>query len=219
MLVLAVHGSPAPGAGRTTARLVQGLDRPTLVGHLDVQRPSLADVLARHPGAVVVPLLLGEGYHRRVDIPAIARRFHCTVTAGLAGEPAVARAVHERLLEAGGPGDAIVVAGAGSTWPGGVDGTRAVTRELSRAHPNLPVVDAYCSAAHPSVPDRVAQLRAAGFRRITIATHLLAPGRFTRVLEETGGVHAVSAPIADHPLIARLVLNRYESVRPEVLAA
>ncbi|MCX5381904.1 sirohydrochlorin chelatase [Streptomyces sp. NBC_00083] len=219
MLVLAVHGSPAPGTGRTIARLVQRLDRPALVGHLDAQCPSLADVLARHPGATVVPLLLGNGYHRTVDIPALTRRHHCTLTEGLAGEPDVARAVHERLVAAGGPGDAIVVAGAGSTRPGGIDGTRAVARELSRTHPDLPVVDAYCSAARPTVPDRVEALRRAGFRRITIATHLLAPGRFTRALEATPGVHAVSAPIADHPLIARLVLNRYESVRPEVLAA
>ncbi|GHB41748.1 hypothetical protein GCM10010331_31350 [Streptomyces xanthochromogenes] len=223
MLVIAVHGSSAPGAGATIARLVRALDRPALIAHLDVQRPSLADVLARNPGAVVVPLLLGEGYHRRVDVPAVARRFHCTVTAGLAGEPDVARAVHDRLLAAGGPGDAVVVAGAGSTRPHGNDGTRAVARELSAAHPDIPVLDAYCSAAHPSVRERVEQLRGAGFRRITIATHLLAPGRFTHALDEIReaipGVHAVSAPIADHPLLARLVLNRYESVRPEVLAA
>ncbi|RCH65777.1 sirohydrochlorin chelatase [Streptomyces sp. SDr-06] len=219
MLVLAVHGSSAPEAGETIARLVRTLPVPTLVAHLDVQRPTLADVLARNPGAIVVPLLLGDGYHRHVDIPSVARRHRCTVTDGLAGEPDVARAVHERLLAAGGPGDAIVVAGAGSTRPHGIDGTGAVVRELSAAHPDIPVLDAYCAAASPTVPERVGHLRAAGFRRITLAAHLLAPGRFTRALEATPGVHAVSAPIADHPLLARLVLNRYESVHPEVLAA
>lgn len=223
MLVVAVHGSTAPEAAATVGRLVRALGVPALVGHLDGQRPSLADVLARNPGATVVPLLLGDGFHRRVDIPAVARRFRCTVTDGLAEEPDVARAVHERLLAANGPGDAVVVAGAGSTRPHGNDGTRAVVGELSAAHPDIPVLDAYCAAASPTVPERVAQLENAGCRRITIAAHLLAPGRFTRALDAlaaaTSGVHAVSAPIADHPLLARLVLNRYESVRPEVLAA
>ncbi|MFG3285058.1 sirohydrochlorin chelatase [Streptomyces sp. NPDC048111] len=219
MLVIAVHGSALPGADGTIDRLVHALPTPAVVGHLDLQRPGLAEVLAHRPGAVVVPLLLGDGYHRSVDLPAVARRFRCTVTPGLAGEPDVARAVDDRLCAAGGPGDAVVVAGAGSTRPGGRDGTLAVVRELRSAHPGVRVVDAYCAGAEPTVPQRVAQLRRAGYRRISIAAHLLAPGRFTRVLEATAGVDAVSAPIADHPLIARLVLNRYESAGPEVLAA
>ncbi|MGW1934819.1 CbiX/SirB N-terminal domain-containing protein, partial [Streptomyces sp. NPDC001919] len=90
-LVLAVHGSTVPAAGATIARLaaaVRGLTGgPVAVGHLDHQAPSLACVLAERPGAVVVPLLLGDGYHRTVDIPAVARPLDCTVTRGLSGEP------------------------------------------------------------------------------------------------------------------------------------
>ncbi|MFC5722356.1 sirohydrochlorin chelatase [Streptomyces gamaensis] len=218
MLVLAVHGSAVPQASAVIGRLARSLGVPVAVGHLDIQRPRLAEVLARHPGAVVVPLLLGDGYHRRVGIPATARRFGCTVTPGLAGEPGVARAVHRRLLAAGGPGDAVVVAGAGSSRPSGNDGTRAVVRQLSAAHPDIPVLDAYCSAASPTVPERVEQLGRAGYRRVCVATHLLAPGRFTRALEATPGVTAVSAPLADDPVIARLVLSRYESARRDAYA-
>ncbi len=126
-LVLAVHGSAVPGAGATIARLADSVrgrtGAPVTVGHLDHQAPSLPYVLADRPGAVVVPLLLGDGYHRTVDIPAVARSFDCAVTRGLSGEHAVALALYDRLRAAGGPADTVVVAGAGSSRPGGNDGT------------------------------------------------------------------------------------------------
>ncbi|MGW6395139.1 sirohydrochlorin chelatase [Streptomyces sp. NPDC055103] len=82
----------------------------------------------------LVPLLLGDGYHRTVDIPAVARHFDCTVTRGLSGEHAVALALYDRLRAAertaDGPADAVVVAGAGSSRPGGNDGTLTAVRQL-----------------------------------------------------------------------------------------
>ena len=227
MLVLAVHGSAAPEAATTIGRLTDRLAETTgvrpVVGHLDVQRPSLAEVLARHPGAVVVPLLLGDGYHRKVDVPAVATAHGCVVTEGLSGERDVTLAVLARLreAEAGHAGacstsasdsasasaDAIVVAGAGSSRPGGNDGTLAVVDQL-RALRGVPVTPAYCSAAEPTVPEAVARLHAEGHRRVTVATHLLAPGRFTHALAHSGA-WTVSAPLADHPRIARLVAERY----------
>jgi sirohydrochlorin ferrochelatase len=236
MLVLAVHGSAAPEGAATIGRLADRLaDRLAAttgvrlaVGHLDVQRPSLAEVLARHPGAVVVPLLLGDGYHRKVDVPAVVAAHRCVVTEGLSGERDVTLAVLARLREAEagvGPGagraaacfasaDAIVVAGAGSSRPGGNDGTLAVADQL-RALRGVPVVPAYCSAAEPTVPEAVARLRAEGHRRIAVATHLLAPGRFTHALADSGA-WAVSAPLADHPRIARLVAERYAGAADRV---
>ncbi|MFJ6698234.1 sirohydrochlorin chelatase [Streptomyces sp. NPDC091272] len=215
MLVLAVHGSAVPEAAATIGRLVDRLTerigaRPS-VGHLDVQRPTLGEVLAEHPGAVVVPVLLGDGYHRRVDVPAVARAYDCTVTEGLGGARDVTLAVHARLRQAesplGGFADAIVVAGAGSSRPGGNDGTLTVVEQLHMLR-DVPVVPAYCSAAGPTAAEAVRQLRAQGHRRIAVATHLLAPGRFTHALAECGA-WTVSAPVADHPRIARLVAERY----------
>ncbi|GHA08793.1 hypothetical protein GCM10010329_34490 [Streptomyces spiroverticillatus] len=223
MLVLAVHGSAVPEAAATIGRLAARLEQTTggrpVVGHLDVQRPSLDEVLAEHPGAVVVPVLLGDGYHRKVDIPAVARAYDCTVTEGLSGERDVTLAVHARLREAeaslGKWADAIVVAGAGSTRPGGNDGTLAVVEGL-RDLRDVPVVPAYCSAAEPTVPEAVASLRAEGHRRIAVAAHLLAPGRFTHALAGCGA-WVVSEPVADHPRIARLVADRYTAGRGELL--
>ncbi|MFE5790940.1 sirohydrochlorin chelatase [Streptomyces sp. NPDC056503] len=225
-LVLAAHGSAVPGAAAATARLAGAVRRltgvPVTVAHLDHQVPSLPWVLAGRPGAVVVPLLLGDGYHRSVDVPAVAGRFDCLVTPGLGGESAVALALCERLREAeraaGAPADAVVVAGAGSSRAGGNGGTLAAAEELGRLVP-VPVAVAFCSAASPSPAEAVARARAEGFRRVAVAAHLLAPGRFSRALEGLPGAHAVSAPLVDHPRLARLVAARYGAAldRPEAV--
>ncbi|MEU8760863.1 CbiX/SirB N-terminal domain-containing protein [Streptomyces sp. NPDC048659] len=219
-LVLAVHGSAVPEAGATVARLADAVGRltgaPVAVAHLDHQKPSLPYVLADRPGAVVVPLLLGDGYHRTVDIPSVACHFDCAVTPGLRGEPGVGLALHDRLRAAeraaGGPADAVVVAGAGSSRPGGNDGTLRALDQLAHLIP-VPVAAAYCSATGPAAPpvaDAVASLHARGFRRIAVAAHLLAPGRFTQALAALPDVWAVSAPLADHPRIACVVAKRYK---------
>ncbi|MFE1267255.1 sirohydrochlorin chelatase [Streptomyces sp. NPDC058758] len=217
-LVLAAHGSAVPGAGAVTERLARGVRRltgaPVAVGHLGHQEPSLASVLDGRPGAVVVPLLLGDGYHRTVDVPAVARRFGCVLTPGLCDARAVAPALRDRLRAAeraaGGPADAVVVAGAGSSRPGGNDGTLAAAERLGRLLA-VPVSVAYCSAASPAPAEAVARARAEGFRRVAVAAHLLAPGRFSRSLEALPEAYAVSAPLAGHPRLARLVADRYEA--------
>lgn len=218
-LVLAVHGSAVAEAGATVGRLADAVRRltgaPVAVGHLDHQEPSLPSVLADRPGALVVPLMLGDGYHRTVDIPAVARHFDCAVTPGLSGEPGVGVALYDRLRAAeraaGGPADAVLVAGAGSSRPGGNDGTRAALDHLAHLLP-VPVTAAYCSANGPAAPpvaEAVAALHARGFRRIAVAAHLLAPGRFTHALAALPDVWAVSEPLADHPRVAGVVARRY----------
>ncbi|MFI8514906.1 sirohydrochlorin chelatase [Streptomyces sp. NPDC085460] len=217
-LVLAAHGSAVAEAAAATARLAGAVRRltgaPVTVAYLDHRLPSLPAVLAGRPGAVVVPLLLGDGFHRTVDVPAVAGRFACSVTPGLRGERAVALALYERLRAAeraaGGPADAVVVAGAGSSRPGGNDGTLVAAEQLGRLLA-VPVSVAYCSAVSPAPAEAVARARADGFRRVAVAAHLLAPGRFSRGLEALRDVCAVSAPLADHPRLARLVAARYEA--------
>lgn len=173
---------------------------------------------------MVVPLLLGDGFHRRVDIPAVLEGTGCVLTEGLSGERDVARAVHGRLREAErrrGPytrADAVIVAGAGSSRPGGNAGTQACAAQLAAllecdSGPDpVPVVPAYLTSAGPTVPEALARLQAAGYRRIAVAAHLLAPGRFTHALGGSGA-WTVSEPLADHPRLAGLVLSRYESAR------
>lgn len=80
----------------------------------------------------------------------------------------------------------------------------------------MPVSAAYCSASAPTPAEAVALLHARGFRRVAVAAHLLAPGRFTRTLASVPGTWAVAAPIADHARVARLVAVRYASAGAEV---
>ncbi|GGZ49519.1 sirohydrochlorin chelatase [Streptomyces subrutilus] len=226
MLVIAVHGSAVPAAAATFRRLTGAIEALSgvraVVGHLDVQSPSLAEVVRAHPGAVVVPLLLGDGYHRRVDIPAVLAGTGCTLTEGLGGGDGIALALHGRLYDAErrrspyARADAVVVAGAGSSRPGGNTGTQdcaarlaaLLARDRGPGPAPVPVVPAYLTSAGPTVPEALARLRAAGYRRVAVAAHLLAPGRFTRALAGCGA-WTVSEPLADHPRVARLVLERY----------
>ncbi|KAB1981217.1 sirohydrochlorin chelatase [Streptomyces triticiradicis] len=241
-LVLAVHGSADPAAAAVTGLLADAVTalggvRPQ-VGCLEERQPapgvrpgprwpSLDGLLDRLAGrgqerAVVVPLLLGDGFHRRVDVPAVLakpRTLRCTLTRGLSGEPDVALALYDRLRAAeqaaGGRADAVVLASAGSRRPDGTAGARIAAGQLrsllTAAHggePAVPVPPAYCSAARPTVPEAVAGLRAAGHRRVAVATHLLAPGRFSGELRDAGA-WAVAEPLGAHPRIARLVVRRY----------
>lgn len=67
------------------------------------------------------------------------------------------------------------------------------------------------------MPEAVAGLRARGYRRVAVATYLLTPGRYADSLA-AAGAWAVSEPLADHPLVARLVLRRYAVATASVVA-
>ncbi|WNE96401.1 CbiX/SirB N-terminal domain-containing protein [Streptomyces luomodiensis] len=111
-LVAVAHGSRNPEALRTVTAL---LDRvralrpglPVRLGHIELNQPLLTDTLAALRGAaVLVPLLLGRGYHIKQDIPAaVAAAPHLSVriAAPLGPDPLLAEALHARLAEAGWP--------------------------------------------------------------------------------------------------------------------
>ncbi|MET9293594.1 CbiX/SirB N-terminal domain-containing protein [Streptomyces sp. NPDC003077] len=239
-LVLAVHGSALPQAVRPiellALKVTQWYGVTPLIGHLDVRSPDVGQVLSRvrragGASAVVVPLLLGDGYHRTVDLPAVvdtarSEGLACVLTDGLSDEPALATALYERLRQAerraGGLADAVLLAAAGSGRPGGNAGAvRTADRLrvlLGEERGPVPVVTGYCSATGPSVTEAYQCLRAQGHRRVAVATYLLAPGRFTCALRDLGA-WAASAPLADHPVVARLVGERYVAARSVFLTA
>ena len=117
-----------------------------------------------------------------------------------------------RLATAGlAPDDGVVLAAAGSSDPRAAGDVETVAAGLRAQLPN-PVVAGFGAAAQPTVADAVAGLRADGCPRVVIASYLLAPGYFHDRLGEAGA-DLVSAPLAPHPGLAGLVLDRYDTGR------
>ncbi|MER7752222.1 CbiX/SirB N-terminal domain-containing protein [Kitasatospora sp. NPDC097643] len=222
MLLAVAHGSRDAAASTTTRallRLVRSL-RPELPLHccfLDLARPSLADTLAQlaHRQPILVPLLLGTGYHIRVDLPA------ALATAGLPPErlapalgphPLLADALADRLTEAGAPPDApVVLAGAGSSDPVALADTARMAHLLATRLAR-PVTPAHLSAATPTPHQAVTTLQSAGHPHVALATYLLSPGFFAHRATTTPATWTTT-PLGAHPAVARLVLRRYDEAR------
>jgi sirohydrochlorin ferrochelatase len=232
-LVALAHGSRDPRSAATVTALVDEVKalRPDLrieKAFLELSRPAFPAVIDRlvkagYDEIVVVPLLLVEAFHARVDVPglieeATARhpglKIRTTEVLGL--ETRFLEVLDERLREALKNArvrelDALVLAAAGSTDP---LANQAVAR-LARvwgAHHKLPVTAAYASAAPPATGEAVRSFRAEGRRHVAVASLFLAPGalvdRATELALEAGAV-AVSEPLGAHQEIARTVLARY----------
>ncbi|WP_426310493.1 sirohydrochlorin chelatase [Cellulosimicrobium sp. E-16] len=175
---------------------------------------SVAD--GAQPGdAVVVPLLLSAGFHVSVDVAAAVEDRGLGTGRAAAGsplgpDPRLADLLAERLGEVGvRPGDAVVLAAAGSSRPGAARDVEELAADLRERVPG-PVTVGYGAMAKPSVPDAVASARAdlAPGGRVVVAAYLLAPGFFyDRVLEAGGDV--VTAPLAPDARLTAIVLDRY----------
>ncbi len=118
-LVLAFHGTEKPAGQQLARRVVLAVAAalPQVKVHLgwaDVLTPTLTQTLSAVGPAVVVPCFLASGYHVTSDLPAAVQasggRARLTPSLGAAPEAVLAA----RLAEAGGPGDAVVLAAAGS---------------------------------------------------------------------------------------------------------
>ncbi|SHK72794.1 MULTISPECIES: sirohydrochlorin chelatase [Streptomyces] len=230
-LVAVAHGSRHPGAAPTVRALLAEIralrpDLPVRLGHIELDRPLLADTLAglRDEGigeVVLVPLLFGRGHHVTHDLPAaLAAAPHLSglIAAPLGPHALLAEALHGRLQEAGFPArphdtgrPAVVLAAAGSRAPRSALDTARTADLLSARLGGVPVLPAFASAAAPTVPDAVRALADRGHhpRDIAVAACFAAPGRFAdRCAALAPGPAA--APLGDHPALARLVLHRYD---------
>ncbi|WP_166139334.1 sirohydrochlorin chelatase [Nocardioides ochotonae] len=232
-LVALAHGSRDPRSAQTITALVDEVRamRPDLrieQAFLELSRPSFQTVVDRlvkagHEEIVVVPLLLTDAFHAKVDVPAAieaATQRHpglkIRATAILGLETRFLEVLDERLRAALSQArvrelDALVLAAAGSSDP---LANQAVAR-LARvwgSHHKLPVTAAFASAAPPAAGEAVRAFRAEGRRHIAVASLFLAPGflpdRAAELALEAGAV-AVSDPLGAHPEVARTILARY----------
>ncbi|MGH3910848.1 MAG: sirohydrochlorin chelatase [Pseudonocardiaceae bacterium] len=206
-VVVAAHGTRDPAGVAVARRLVTAL-RAWLPGaavrlaFVDVLGPGVREVVATAPGPVtVVPAFLASGYHVRTDVPrevAATGRRDVVVTAALGPDPLLVSALRDRLRAAGWrPGDAVVLAAAGSSDPRALVEVRAAARQLSGLVGGRVQVG-FVATGTPRVVPLVAGLRTAGERRVVVASWLLAPGLFHRRLA-SAGADVVAAPLGAHP--------------------
>ncbi|NUR90312.1 MAG: sirohydrochlorin chelatase, partial [Nonomuraea sp.] len=180
-LVAVAHGSRDPRAAAAVEGLLelvrQATTAPVRVAYLDHSRPTLAEALDGLDEAVVLPLLLTEAYHSKVDLPAAlnelkaanpARRIHYGTTLG--PHPLMLQALERRLAEIGvtpDPDTAVVLVSAGSSDPAA---NAVIARMAAAWSPKWWAVSAaYASAADPTPEQAVAELRAAGAPRVVAA--------------------------------------------------
>jgi sirohydrochlorin ferrochelatase len=232
-LVALAHGSRDPRSAATIEALVAEVRemRPDLrieTAFLDLSKPTFNQVVSRLVKAgfdeiVVVPLLLSEAFHAKVDVPsaiaAASERYdglQIRATEILGLETAFLEVLDLRMREALKAArirelDALVLAAAGSSDP---LANQAVAR-LARVwgtHHKLPVSAAFASSAPPATGEAVRAFRAEGRRHVAVASLFLAPGflpdRAAELAVEAGAV-AVSEPLGAHPVLARTILARY----------
>lgn len=212
-LVLVAHGTRNPLGLDTITEIAAAVTE-----HVGAVRTAFVDVLGPNPrevlentasSVVVVPAFLASGYHVNTDLPArVAESGHpsVTITPSLGPDPVLAQIMHGRLLEVGwSPGDAVVMAAAGSSDP-------AARRELMHAAALLgelvgEVHLGFVATGVPTVADIVRRLRRSG-RRVFIASYLLAPGVFHTKLGQCGA-HAVTEPLGAHPDLVALLAHRF----------
>jgi sirohydrochlorin ferrochelatase len=214
MLILVAHGTrSAAGVAmiEQLRRAVSARIGPVATSVVDVLGPNPAEVLAgAKEAAVVVPAFLASGYHVRDDLPArIAESGHHDVTLrpALGPDPVLAKVMHDRLREVGWrPGDAVVMAAAGSSDPMAQHEVACAGELLARRVGRIHV--GYVATGTPRVDELVDGLRSAGRRRVFIASYLLAPGLFHDRLTGCGAT-AVTAPLGVHPGIVDLVVARF----------
>lgn len=232
-LIALAHGSRDRRSAATIKALVDEVRsmRPDLrveAAFLELSKPDFQTVVDRlvkagHDEIVVVPLLLTEAYHARVDVPAgIAAaaerhpglRIEATSILGL--EASFLEVLDLRLREALSAArvrelDALVLAAAGSSDPLANQAVARLAR-LWGTHHRLPVTAAYASSVPPATGEAVRAFRGQGRRHIAVASLFLAPGtlpdRAAELALEAGAV-AVSAPLGAHANLARTVLARY----------
>jgi sirohydrochlorin ferrochelatase len=223
-LVALAHGSRDPRSAETVTSLTDEIRalRPDLriePAFLDLCKPAFprtVDRLVRsgHDEIVVVPLLLTQAYHAKVDVPeaiaaATARHHGLKIRAtGVLGlEPAFLEVLDARVREL----DALVLAAAGSSDQLANQAVARLARLWGSRH-RLPTVAAFASATPPATGEAVRQFRSEGRRHIAVGSMFLAPGllpdRAAELALEAGAV-AVSEPLGADPQVARTVLARY----------
>lgn len=226
------HGSRDPRAAAAVESLLdlvrlRGLDVRT--SYLDHVAPSPVQVLNDLDAAVVLPLLLTEAYHSKIDLPGVLETaqavnpgLRARVTGTLGPHPLLLDALERRLSEVEivpSPDTAVVLVAAGSSDPSANATIAAMARRWQRRG-WWAVRPAYASAAAPTPAEAIRDLYAAGAPRVAVASYFLAPGYFTDKVEtaaDEAGAVAVSPALAAAPELAEIIMERYTAAMNHAL--
>lgn len=224
-LVLVAHGTRNPRGVEMIAALADEVSArvgTTRVAFVDVLGPAPSEVLREMDGpAVVVPAFLASGYHVHTDVPReVAESAHSqvAVTRALGPDPVLTDVLLRRLIEAGWrPGDAVVLAAAGSSDNRALRDVRRAAAMLSEAVRDR-VEIGYVATGEPRVPDVVARLRSQGAKRVFVASYLLAHGLFHARLAESGA-DGVAQPLGVDSAIVGLLEERFTCAAQSLVSA
>ncbi|MER7244099.1 sirohydrochlorin chelatase [Kribbella sp. NPDC000426] len=216
-LVAVAHGTADPRGIRVVHDLVREMARQApgvaiSLGFVDLNLPALPELMRRVVAdsneAVVVPLLLSSGYHVYVDVAAEVDRYPGQVhaAAALGPDPVLADILADRLGDLSRV-DHVVLAAAGSSDPRALLDCSETARMLSRRI-DRPVQVGYLSGVGERLPAVLA--RTPG--RVAVATYLLAPGFFEKLIHRHARGHLISPPLGADPRLAALALRRFTCI-------
>jgi sirohydrochlorin ferrochelatase len=183
--------------------------------YVDIHGPTLEDVIADIPeaqtgtSAVVVPLFLGDGF--LAIAKAVEARDDVVSAAALGPDTRLVDAVLDRLREEHTNREAtVVLASTGSLDPRLQADTLAAAETLRGAWAG-PVRVGFAHLQEPSVAQAVEAAREFGEEGVVaVASFLIAPGDFHDALQDSGA-DVVTRPLAPHPDIVSIVIDRYSS--------
>ena len=198
------------------------------VAFCEQNSPNLRDVLAAAGrDAVVVPLLLADAYHARVDIPAMIAQSGSDCPAGRRarrGRPARCGASAtpdaRRECPSSTPTSGVLVTAVGSSRPQANARTASVADYLVQ-HTKWTATTAFATGPHPTLAEAAGILRERGATRLVIAPWFLAHGRITDRIAEYARAQRIlmAAPLGPHRLVADTVLDRFDQAVAERSAA
>jgi sirohydrochlorin ferrochelatase len=224
-LIVTAHGSADPRSaanacevGRTVAALRRDVD--VKLAFCEQNSPNLRDVLVDAPAdSVVVPLLLADAYHARVDIPAmIAAAGSAARQADVLGEDD--RLIHvlsQRLTHCGvsrlDSRVGVLVTAVGSSSAAANARTASVADHLVTGT-HWRATTAFAAGPHPNLDEAAQLLHQQGATRLVIAPWFLAHGRITDRITEFARANDIpmAQPLGAHRLVADTVLDRFDAV-------
>ncbi len=234
-LVAVAHGSRDPRSATTVRALVElvraGMPHVLVrTAFLDLSDPPLPDLLIElhaegHRHVVVVPLLLGDAYHARVDLPGIVARLtdrlpHLQVTVSdvLGPDPVLGELALRRVRETGAdvtdPRLGVLVAAVGSSHAPANAAVGRLAESWEERH-GFMATPVFASSTQPDVPAALAALRARGARRFAVASWFLAPGllpdRVRDAVRASVPDARIAAPLGAEPTIAEVIRRRYST--------